>query len=83
MNFCFLQQSPFFDGEKAYQYLLKQCDFGTRFPGSQEHINLKNYFVDFLSGKGDTLVINEHTINHPYESKKISIYITPLLSLDL
>jgi len=74
ISFSFSQHAPFFDGDKAYEYLLKQCDFGTRYPGSIEHIKLKDYFIDFLKDKGDTLIVDEHKIKHPYLDENINIY---------
>jgi len=73
-SMCILQNAPFFDESKAYNYLLKQCEFGTRYPGSKEHIDFKNYLVDFLKDKGDTLIIDEHKISHPYIDKKIQLF---------
>jgi len=40
-------KTPTFDGEQAYQYLIKQCDFGPRVPGSKAHQDCLN----FLSAK--------------------------------
>jgi len=74
LSIGFSKQSPFFDGEIALGYLLKQCDFGARYPGSNEHLKLKNYLVDFLVNKGDTLIVDEHQIQHPYNKKEINLY---------
>jgi len=74
ISFCFCQFSPHFDGKLAYDYLLKQCDFGPRYPGSKEHIEFKDFLVKFLSDKGDSLIIDSHEIKHPYESKQIGLY---------
>ena len=69
------QQIPLFDGEIAFKYLEKQCSFGERYPGSQNHVDLKDYFVSFLSNKSDELIIYDHEINHPYnKDKKIILY---------
>ena len=45
---AFMQIAPFFDGNQAYEYLLKQCSFGARNPGSDGHLNFKYYLVEFL-----------------------------------
>jgi len=69
------QKIPLFDGEIAFKYLEKQCAFGERYPGSQNHIDLKDYLVNFLSDKSDELVVYDHEINHPYnKDKKIILY---------
>ena len=73
-SFSICQDIPYFDGDVAFQYLKKQCEFGYRFPGSEEHLNLKNYFIDFLDGKTDSLSIYSHKINHPYIDKQITLY---------
>jgi len=65
---------PYFDGDKAFDYLVKQCDFGYRYPGSVEHKDLKNYFVSFLKKNADELTVYDHEIQHPYENKKITLY---------
>ena len=62
-SICLSQFSPPFNGETAFNYLLKQCEFGPRYPGSKEHIEFKDYLIDFLSNKGDTLVVDHHKIN--------------------
>ncbi len=39
---------PQFNGERAYQYLLAQCEFGPRNPGSLGHERAKNYLISQL-----------------------------------
>ena len=69
------QQAPLFDGEIAFKYLEKQCAFGERYPGSENHIKMKDYFIKFLSDKSDELIIYDHEINHPYnKEQKITLY---------
>ena len=65
---------PYFDGNKAYEYLVKQCDFGYRYPGSMEHVNMKNYFIEFLDGKSDELIVYDHSIKHPYTGEEITLF---------
>ena len=43
---------PEFNGEKAFQYLEAQCDFGPRKPGSDGHAQCKDYIIDFLKTNG-------------------------------
>ncbi len=38
-----------FKGDRAYQYLKEQCQFGPRNPGSYGHQALKKYLLDFFS----------------------------------
>ena len=64
--FSIAQNAPYFDSERAYNYLLKQCDIGFRYPGSEGQIEFKNFLIDFLSDKADTLIVDEHQLKHPY-----------------
>ena len=34
---------PDFNGDKAFEYMKKQCDFGPRYPGSLGHQELSEY----------------------------------------
>ena len=69
------QTVPFFDSDKSYEYIVKQCDFGPRYPGSQGHFNFKNFLNDFLKANNpDTLIVYEHDIIHPYNDNSIKLY---------
>lgn len=46
---CRVNPPAEFKGERAYQYLNEQCQFGPRFPGSPGHRALKKYLLDFYS----------------------------------
>ena len=69
-----MQTIPYFDADKAFLYLEKQCDFGPRYPGSDGHLDFKNYLNEFLSDKGDTLISYEYLIKHPYANHDIPLY---------
>ena len=43
--FCFGQNAPPFDGERAMNLLIKQCEFGPRFPGSNGHAKMKKFLI--------------------------------------
>ena len=69
------QSVPFFDADKAYEYIVTQCDFGPRYPGSKGHREFKDYLGDFLKDANpDTLILYEHKINHPYNDQEIYLY---------
>ncbi len=69
------QENIKFDSEKAFDYLLKQCEFGPRYPGSKGHLEFKNYLTKYLEDKADELKIYEHTVEHPYkDSTFITLY---------
>ena len=42
----FLSQ-PYFDIERAFSYIVKQCDMGPRYPGSDGQIKFANYLKIF------------------------------------
>ena len=74
-SFLFSQSIPYFDSEKAFSYLELQCDFGPRYPGSEGHLNFKNYLENFLNNANpDTLIVYDHEITHPYKEEKVNLY---------
>ena len=52
-----------FNGEKAYNYLLEQCQFGPRNPGSKGHAATKKYITNNLSQLADSIFIQNFTYN--------------------
>ncbi|GBD93057.1 bacterial leucyl aminopeptidase precursor [bacterium BMS3Abin05] len=46
---CSAQTVPDFNGKQAFRYLVKQCDFGPRNPGSAGHKKAQAYFVKEFS----------------------------------
>ena len=62
------QNIQYFDGERAYKYLIKQCDFGPRFPGSVGHANTIKYFTQFFEPMDAKLMVMKESIIHPYEA---------------
>ena len=72
--FNFSYSTPYFDGELAFEYLKKQCEFGPRYPGSEAHKSLKNYFIKFLEPYADEILVHEHKQKHPYNGNDITLY---------
>ena len=56
VSFSIGQNAPYFDGEKAFSFIEKQCSFGPRNPGSDSHVEFKDYLVNYLNQSG--LLIN-------------------------
>jgi hypothetical protein len=56
---------PQFDGERAYQYLVKQVDFGPRNPGSKGHGEALEYLVDEFSKVADRVNTQKFSIPNP------------------
>ena len=52
MALCFGQNIPQFDGNRAMNLLIKQCDFGPRYPGSEGHEQMKIFMESKLRIKG-------------------------------
>ena len=46
--YCEKGSTPEFDENRAFQYLLEQCQFGPRNPGSEGHQKTKKYLLDIL-----------------------------------
>ena len=68
------KNSLVFDEDRAFEYLVKQCDFGPRVPGTEGHENFKNFLIEFLIDKADTIKVYEHNIKHPYRDVNINLY---------
>tara|TARA_B110000438_G_scaffold298254_1_gene346129 strand:- start:718 stop:1617 length:900 start_codon:yes stop_codon:yes gene_type:complete len=70
---CF--SAPYFNSEESFNYLLKQCEIGYRYPGSNGQLEFKNYLINFLNNNSDTVLVDSHRIKHPYiKNKEIDLY---------
>ena len=49
---------PLFDGNSAFNHLIKQCELGPRNPGSNGHKKALEYFLEILNPLADTLLRN-------------------------
>ena len=54
---------PEFNGDKAFEYLEAQCEFGPRNPGSEGHAQCKDYIVNFLKTHGASVQTQEFSAN--------------------
>ena len=50
---------PEFDGNIAYQYIIDQCDFGPRNPGSTGHQQFANFLESYLLKNSDKVIIQD------------------------
>ena len=64
---------PDFNGNQAFEYIKKQCDFGPRYPGSLGHQRLSNYLYDYFIVNSDSVSIFTDSISHPVNNNKIQI----------
>ena len=69
----FTQNTPFFSGDMAFQFLLEQCEIGPRYPGSKGHLKTKKYFEDYLITKSHKLEIMDEKIKHPYKDLQLEL----------
>jgi len=63
-----------FDSSKAYNYVLQQCEFGPRYPGSKGHQQCKEFLFSELSKYSNETIINAHKIVDPLTSDSVEIY---------
>ena len=62
-----------FDGDNAFFYLEKQCEFGPRYPGSEGHKNLLEYLHNHFKIYSDSVKIFSDSIMHPFTNEKLAI----------
>ncbi len=53
--------TPLFDGERAYDHLVAQCDFGPRPPGSENLSRCRDYLMEQLTSHGWYVVLQNFT----------------------
>ena len=64
---------PEFDGNQAFEYIKKQCEFGPRYPGSEAHKKLGDYLYDYFYLTADSVSTFIDTIVHPFDNHRIQI----------
>ena len=55
----FEKKLPEFNSDIAYEYILDQCNFGPRNPGSSGHEQFSNFLENFLSTISDKVIIQD------------------------
>jgi len=63
-----------FNSSVAYNYVLEQCNFGPRYPGSDGHKKCKDYLFDKVSKYCDEATLDKHTIIDPLTSDSVEVY---------
>lgn len=56
-----ISHTPLFDGENAYAYLVEQCEFGPRPPGSQNLSDCRQFIVNTLESSNWTVLLQNFT----------------------
>ncbi|MBN2012685.1 M28 family peptidase [candidate division KSB1 bacterium] len=75
---CTGQSVPTFNGDRAYSYLKKQCDFGPRTPGSDAHKQCLNYLVSELRTCADQVV--QQPFQHPIRPGQPSVQLANVIA---
>ena len=55
----FSQTVLYFDGEIAMSYLEQQCDFGPRYPGSEGHQKVIDFYKNHFNKYSENLILFE------------------------
>ena len=63
-----------FDSNKAYNFVLKQCSFGPRYPGSEGHNSCKKYLIDQVDSYCKKTIVDQHIIVDPLTLDSVKIY---------
>ena len=63
---CCGSGGPGFDEDNAFQYLLKQCEFGPRNPSSEGYYKCLSFMIDELDKTAEDIIVQEFT----YQEKK-------------
>ncbi len=64
---------PEFSGDNAFMYLEKQCSFGPRNPGSEGYYSCKDYLIDQLKSKADTIWVQPFSYFDPYRNDEYNL----------
>jgi hypothetical protein len=68
------QSSPAeFTGEAAWSYLIQQCDFGTREPGSAGHDSVLVYISQHLKRRGAQVSAQRFELDDPYGDRRLRL----------
>ncbi|MEA1987547.1 MAG: M28 family peptidase [Candidatus Marinimicrobia bacterium] len=63
--------TPNFDGNKSYEYLKKQTEFGPRNPGSIGYKNCKEWLINFSESNSDKVILQNFIGTDPKTDEKI------------
>jgi len=75
---CSAQSVPEFDENSAYNYLLKQCDFGPRNPGSEGHEKCLHFLTSELRKYADN--VKEQKFRYPLRKGEEPVTMTNVIA---
>ena len=64
------QRNPI-DGQRAYDYLKRLCDFGPRRSGSPAMIAQRQFLVNYFKDLGGQVELQDFTAKHPLDGSKV------------
>ncbi len=67
-----------FDKDAAFAYLLEQCQFGPRHPGSEGHQRVRKYLLDKLSAHANFIKIQDFVYSD--QEQKIELELTNIIA---
>jgi len=67
------QPAPEFNGDRAFEYLVKQVEFGPRVPGTEPWRNCRNYYYEYFSALGVTIDSQVFEFTDPYSGTVIPL----------
>lgn len=62
-----------FSGDRAWQYLVKQCEFGPRPPGTAAHDSTRSFIVERLRMNGARVSLQRFAVDDPYGDGVLSL----------
>ena len=69
-----------FNGDSAFVYIQKQCDFGPRYPGSDAHKIFSEFLYTFFNKYSDSIQEYNDTIIHPIK-EDVGLLIADLIQM--
>ena len=68
------ETSKLFDQNRAWSYLLKQCDFGPRIPGSDAHLKCRDWLVEQMKESCENVRLQELSHTWSQTNKKVTMW---------
>ena len=65
--------APEFNGDRSYEYLLRQVDFGPRVPGTDSWRQCRSYFYTYFTELGLTIDSQAFTFVDPYSGRELPL----------
>jgi hypothetical protein len=70
---CGKSDPPWFDADRAWSHLVKQCDYGPRVPGSPARDSVSFYLTRSLATYGAAVSTQRFSVRDPYSDRTIPL----------